>query len=213
MGDGGLRERKKRETRRRIQLAALRLAVDRGVQAVTVDDIAAAAEVSPRTFFNYFPTKEAALVGADPDLAERLADAFAARPVAEDPMAALRAVLTEHLVTVAAEPELRRHTNRLVAQHPELAVAMAGVSRSLQESLTEAVARRVGLDPAGDPYPRLVVAVALAAVSTALARRRSRVPDGISHSDDASTTSEEMRADLDAVFDLLDAGLPPPAVR
>jgi AcrR family transcriptional regulator len=202
VSDEGLRERKKRETRRRIHLEALRLAVARGVEAVTVDDIAAAAEVSPRTFFNYFPTKEAALVGAPPDLADRLADAFDDRPADEPPPAALRAVLTEHLVATAAEPELRRHTKRLMVQHPELAVAMAGVSRNLQESLTASVARRVGVDPDVDPYPRLVVAVALAAVGTALAQRRSR----------HATTSDDMRADLDTVFELLEAGLPQPVL-
>ena len=207
MSEDGLRERKKRATRRRIHLAALRLAVARGMDAVTVDDIAEAAEVSPRTFFNYFPTKEAALVGAGPDLAERLAQAFLERPGDEDPFASLRAVLTEHLVTTASEPELRRHTQRLMVAHPELAVAMSGVSRSVQDELTCAVARRVGVDPDDDPYPRLVVAVALAAVGTALAQRRAR---GAVPARGAIRRPDDMRADLDAAFDLLAAGLPRP---
>src|SRR5215469_10625557 len=88
-----LRERKKRATRHALRRVAFTLAAERGWANVTVEDIAEAANVSPRTFFNYFPTKEAALFGADPEkaaaLRERIVAAVPGTPVLE----ALRVVM------------------------------------------------------------------------------------------------------------------------
>lgn len=64
----GLRERKRRATRVAIQKAAIDLATERGIDGVTIEEISHAANVSPRTFFNYFPTKDAAIVGEIPQL-------------------------------------------------------------------------------------------------------------------------------------------------
>ncbi|WP_116115530.1 TetR family transcriptional regulator [Austwickia chelonae] len=202
MSDGSLRERKKRETRLRLHHAALELAARDGLNAVTAGAIAEHAGVSPRTFFNYFPTKDAAIIGTDPELPQQLAAAFEERPAEEDPRNSLRHILTAHLVSVAAAPALRHQRNRLMATHPELAGTLGGISRQVQEALAEAVARRSGGDPAHDPYPQLTVAVALAAVSTALARRRAR-----------TNGPDDMQADLDIVFDLLEAGIPAPSGR
>jgi AcrR family transcriptional regulator len=99
----GLRERKKLRTRRAIAAAALRLFDERGYEETTISDIAAAAEVSPRTFFSYFPSKDD-VVFAEMD--ERLADMrarLAERPAGEAPMATFRRVTEALLQAIAAE--------------------------------------------------------------------------------------------------------------
>ena len=89
-----LRERKKLATRRELRRVALRLIAERGYSNVTVEEIAEAANVSPRTFFNYFPTKEAALFGADPELAEATRDAIVHQSPGEPVVTVLRAIMT-----------------------------------------------------------------------------------------------------------------------
>jgi AcrR family transcriptional regulator len=99
----GLRERKKQRTRRAIASAALRLFAERGYEETTISDITAAAEVSPRTFFSYFPSKED-VVFAEMD--ERLAEVrtrLADRPDGETPLATFRRVAVELLQAVAAD--------------------------------------------------------------------------------------------------------------
>jgi AcrR family transcriptional regulator len=99
----GLRERKKLRTRRAIAGAALRLFAERGYDETTISDIAAAADVSPRTFFSYFPSKDD-VVFAEMD--ERLADVrtrLAERPGGETPLATFRRVADALLQAIAAE--------------------------------------------------------------------------------------------------------------
>lgn len=81
--DVGLRERKRRETRAALSLAAIRLCLQRGWENVTVDDIAAAANVSPRTFRNYFSTKAEAVAAAHLERMLRIADELRGRPSSE----------------------------------------------------------------------------------------------------------------------------------
>src|SRR4051794_34679169 len=93
----GLRERKKRATRQSLHSEALRLVAERGFDDVTIEDIAAAADVSPRTFFNYFGSKEDVIVNPDPDRVERLRTALAEHTADEPPLDVLESVLIESL--------------------------------------------------------------------------------------------------------------------
>src|SRR5215469_17329630 len=93
-----LRERKKARTRAAIREHALRLFRENGYQKTTVEDIAAAAEVSPSTFFRYFPTKEDVVLQDDMD--DRLFEAFERQPASLSPLAALRAAIREALATL-----------------------------------------------------------------------------------------------------------------
>src|ERR1700743_2407415 len=89
--DCSLRERKKRETRRRLRRVALGLFADRAYSNVTAEEIAEAAEVSTRTFFNYFPSKEAVLLGADPDRLQQVRDSVLAPPAGTPALAVVPA--------------------------------------------------------------------------------------------------------------------------
>src|SRR5579871_2807516 len=100
-----LRERKKLATRRSLRRHALDLVAKRGFANVTVEDIAEAADVSPRTFFNYFPSKEAALFGADPDRAATLRERLVREAPGAPALEALRIVIADE--AQAAADELR----------------------------------------------------------------------------------------------------------
>src|ERR1700691_3962855 len=89
----GLRERKKARTRAALREHALRLFREQGYQATTVEQIAAAAEVSPSTFFRYFPTKEDLVLQDDMDT--RMVAAFARQPRELAPIAAVRGAMRE----------------------------------------------------------------------------------------------------------------------
>lgn len=162
----GLRERKKRATRRALQLAGLTLVAERGLENVTVEEIAAAAGVSPRTLFNYFTSKEDVLVGTDPDTPVTLAAALGSRPAEESPLQALKAVITAHLRATAADEDMWRLRMAVVDANPSLVPALMGASAALNRELTKAIARRIGADVDSDPYPALVVNVAVAAMRT-----------------------------------------------
>lgn len=194
----GLRERKKAVTRKAIGDAALALAIERGPADVTVDDIAAAADVSPRTVFNYFATKEAAILGVDPERRRQLLDRLDARPALEAPLDALREALRDSTDDDSGAGAIAWRTRaRLARQHPQLQTAYLASFASLEDDLTESVARRAGIDPDADPYPRLVVTVALTAMRVA-------VDHALDH---GRTDGSDFAAAVDDAFVTLATGL------
>lgn len=193
----GLRERKKRLTRHALRMAALTLVAERGLDAVTADDVAAAADVSPRTFFNYFASKEEALVGNDPVLVGYLRDSLLARPAHEEPLEALRTVFLDYADGFRFDREMWALRLLVIEQNPSLLPALMGATAELERVLAEAVVERVGSD-ATDPYPALVVAASTAAVRTATRHWGAR--------DDGSDLVDVLRE----VFDALARGLTPP---
>ena len=167
MPSTGLRERKKFQTYRRLATVARELAVERGLEAVTVEDIAAAADVSPRTFFNYFDNKEDAMVGVDPAALDDLRQQLVDRPPKESPVRALRAVLapsSEEFAEVAYRWTMR---TQLVCRYPRLTPRhLAGLAK-VEQALTSALAGRLGTAE-DDPYPTLVVASVVGALRATL---------------------------------------------
>jgi AcrR family transcriptional regulator len=142
----GLRERKKARTRASLREHALRLFRLQGYQATTVEQIAAAAEVSPSTFFRYFPTKEDLVLQDDMDT--RLIGAFEHQPPGLRPIAAVRAATREVLASYsAADMDVLRETTRLTMTVPEIrARALDEFARTITV-VAEAVAKRAGRSP------------------------------------------------------------------
>ena len=163
----GLRERKKAETRVAIQQAVLLLGLGRGLDAVTADEIAAAANVSVRTFHNYFGSKEEALVTAWVMVFEVYVDALRNRPADEPILDALEHVFGE----IASQIEERPGQAESYVDLLWTSVAMARYRSVLLDEairmVTEVVAARTGTDAATDVYPHLVTAAAISAMVTA----------------------------------------------
>lgn len=162
----GLRERKKRRTRAALHRAALELCVERGAETVTAADIAARADVSTRTFFNYFSSKEEAMVGGA-DRADQLVEILAARPDDEPVWDGLRAAVAEVLAGEEVPDRDFLARFRLAIESPSLAQQQLVNWMEVEERLTVEIARRLGAAP-GDLTPRLLVASAVAAVRVAM---------------------------------------------
>ncbi|MGW5055282.1 TetR/AcrR family transcriptional regulator [Actinokineospora sp. NPDC004072] len=192
-----LRDRKKRQTRSALMRAALELVHERGVDHVTVEDIARRADVAPRTFFNYFATKEDALVGPDPESAERLRAGIGDAPAHLSPVEALRQALQAEITELASDHKLWTLQIAVFDRHPELlAKAFAGGAEA-ERQIVAAIAERTGQGRT-DTYPLLLAAAGGAAFRVALTRWSTLA--------DPPPLAEL----LDESFLLLAAGLPDP---
>jgi AcrR family transcriptional regulator len=170
-----LRERKKQATRRLLRRVALGLVAERGLANVTVEDIAEAAEVSPRTFFNYFPSKEAVLFGGDPDRAAQLREGVATRAPGEPAIAVLRAVLAQdaevmadELRSLGGDPADWLRRMKMARTDPLVRAAHAAQMAMLERAIAEGIAARLGADLETDPYPGVLAAAAVSVVRACL---------------------------------------------
>jgi AcrR family transcriptional regulator len=173
----GLRERKKARTRASLREHALRLFREQGYQATTVEQIAAAAEVSASTFFRYFPTKEDVVLQDDMDT--RMVEAFARQAPGLSPIAAVRAALREAWASFTPEDwEQINEGAQLSARVPEIrARAMNEFARTIN---AVAVALAAYTGRAADDFQVRVVAGAVIGVMMSVF-----IPDHFSPETDA----------------------------
>ena len=166
----GLRERKKLATRTALHRAALQLVAERGLDDVSIDDIAARAEVSPRTFFNYYGAKDDAVLGLDPDASRQLAEAFAARPADESPVESMRVVQRETAQAMAQDADLWSLRMTVIGAHPVLAGKLTAAFAETERLLAAAIAARTGDRVGVDVHPTLLAATQGVVIRTALHR-------------------------------------------
>jgi len=197
--DGGLRERKKRETRLALSHATIALVLERGFDNVSVDDIAMASNVSARTFRNYFSSKAEAIVAAHLERGQRIAEALRQRP-ADEPLwdALIDAVLAQFEPESDTSANADRYTAALqeLLAEPAVRHEVFRAHAAAQDELTVAIAERTRTD-AVDLYPQIVAAVVNTGLGTAMAHW-TRNP------------SRSLVALLREVFDRIRAGLPEP---
>ena len=162
----GLRERKKLERRRCIEAAAIDLFGAQGFDGTTIDDIAAKADIAPRTFFYYYDTKEDVVLADYATRLQRIIDELRKRPAGEAPWAALRA----SFVVVAEDYDTNRE--QLVRRFTIMADSPTVYARSLQlqagweDALADVLTDRDASNNAIEP--RLMAAAALACMRSSL---------------------------------------------
>jgi AcrR family transcriptional regulator len=173
--DGGMRERKKRATRQALSAAALRLAREHGPQNVRVDDIAEAAGVSPRTYNNYFSSREQAIVVAL--AAERghgVAAALRERPADEPLEHAVVGALIEQY-SEGGEPD--RDALALITSAPALRAEFLDTIAAIERPLADAIAARTGAADQGELRPEVLAAAVSGAARVAAERWLQPEPD------------------------------------
>jgi AcrR family transcriptional regulator len=175
-----LQERKQELVRAELASAAWKLFGQRGYEATTVTEIAAAAGVSRRTFFRYYSSKEDVLVEATDEFAEAVLASMAARPLDEPPIVAIERALVPVIESRLADTERVRTIIRLLRQSRTLRRAMLERHAMMEERLAIQLAQRLGVDQAHDSTPALLAYVARAMVDTtfnvAHDQQRSDVP-------------------------------------
>jgi AcrR family transcriptional regulator len=191
----GLRERKKQRTREAIARAAHALFAERGYYATTLPEIAAAADVSTRTIFAYFPSKEDILFSELEQMKAALAKAIAERPAGAEALETVRQFIlatpdveektpgAELHHEISSDPTLRSHLRARIAQ--------------LEEVVAPAIAADLGVSE-DDPRTQLVTASLTAAFNHLADRGASKAKEW---------TPEELAAQVDPVFAFLRAGL------
>ena len=170
----GRRERKKRATRLALKAAALDLVSARGYNNVTVEDIADAVDVSVRTFFNYFSSKEAAVVGEDEEQVEALRAQLTGLPSDIPPLEALRTVILSRVQAIGEDIDLsgedhsvwlRRFT--AVRSQPEVMWAYTRHMAMVEKAIVDVMVQRLGGDESLRGYASLVTTCALSVMRVA----------------------------------------------
>ena len=193
----GLRERKKARTRASIREHALRLFRENGYQRTTVQDIAEAAEVSPSTFFRYFPTKEDVVLQDDMDV--RMIEALEQQPPELGPVAAVRAAARQMFASyTGADMDVLRETTALTLTVPEIrARALDEFARTIG-AVAEALAKRA--DRPADDLAVRTAAGAIIGVIMAITMPWEGWSEG--------GVFEDSFRQIDEALALLEAGLP-----
>jgi AcrR family transcriptional regulator len=198
----GLRERKKARTRAAIKEHAFRLFREQGYEDTTVDQIAAAAEVSPSTFFRYFPTKEDVVLQDDMDV--RVFEAADRQPPDLPPVAVIRAALREVAASfTAAEWEQFREATVLQMTVPEVrARALEEMNRMLQQ-MADTLAKRTGRAPDDMAVRTFAGAVLGVMMSTSLPYL-----EPLESASAGAPITADIFERMDEALALLEAGLP-----
>jgi AcrR family transcriptional regulator len=197
------RERKKRQTREALVRAALELFDAKGYEHTAVREITDAVDISERTFFRYFASKEDLAVSFARDWTDAMLAALAARPAGEEPLTAMRAAFRGSLLTLAADEGADAGAptyllvTRLIDSTPSLLAQHLRYVHDRDEEIVGLLAAREGVDPAVDLRPRVLAAVFGGLIF--LATRAWRT--------EGSTTAEQMLAAFDRYADELTPAL------
>lgn len=157
-----LRERKKRQTRSALISAALRLVAERGLERVTIEEISATADVSVRTFFNYFRNKEDAVTGGGVIAAERLTRNLLQAPPEVSVPDAVRSAMLAEAEAIERDPGELLLVLTIADRTPALKPQIVAAGDAVLHDFAAAVGLRTGLAPQAHGYPELVAAVNVA---------------------------------------------------
>jgi AcrR family transcriptional regulator len=210
----GLRTRKKRQTRQAIYAAAIRLFTEHGWHQTTVADIAAAADVSPRTFFAYFPTKEAVLFAVYEELFDGFEERMRTRPHGGTVLDELRTWLARAVVEQVDrfDPGTDQLIDTLSAEVDSVAAKGLQIIDRAERGLAGALAEELGAPP-GDSVPAMVAAATIAALrATTVAGMERPTDDRVRHAlGELDRAFVFVRAGMQALR--ADPGPPAPAAR